>query len=199
MNAITHLQRDKKLKPLIRSLPEVKLKKRKHIHLEMCASIISQQLSIKVAEVINNRFLNLFSTKYPTPDDILKIKTETLRGIGLSNAKAAYLHNVCEFFKTHGVTDASLNKMDDETLIDFLVQIKGIGRWTAEMILIFSMGREDVFAVDDLGIQLSMADLYQLETKPAKQFKEEMKTIAEKWRPYRTYACRYLWAWRNAK
>src|SRR5690606_27826484 len=131
MNAITHLQRDKKLKPLIRSLPEVKLKKRKHIHLEMCASIISQQLSIKVAEVINNRFLNLFSTKYPTPDDILKIKTETLRGIGLSNAKAAYLHNVCEFFKTHGVTDASLNKMDDETLIDFLVQIKGIGRWTA--------------------------------------------------------------------
>jgi DNA-3-methyladenine glycosylase II len=87
--------------------------------------------------------------------------------------------------------------MENEDLINFFVQIKGIGRWTAEMILMFTLGREDVFAVDDLGIQQAMTKLYKLDTADKKKMKEEMVRISGKWSPYRTYACRYLWAWKD--
>jgi DNA-3-methyladenine glycosylase II len=89
--------------------------------------------------------------------------------------------------------------MDDEELIEFLVQIKGIGRWTAEMILMFTLGREDVFAVDDLGIQQAMTKLYKLNAEDKKGMKQEMIKISSKWSPYRTYACRYLWGWKDGK
>lgn len=108
-----------------------------------------------------------------------------------------YVYNVCDFFIENNVTDARLHKMEDEPVIAFLTQIKGVGRWTAEMILMFGLGREDVFAADDLGIQQAMTKLYKLDPSDKKQLKQQMISISDKWRPYRTYACRYLWNWKD--
>jgi DNA-3-methyladenine glycosylase II len=87
--------------------------------------------------------------------------------------------------------------MSNEDIIDLLTKIKGVGKWTVEMILMFTLGREDVFAVDDLGIQQSMVKLYNLDTSDKKALKEKMLKISLKWSPYRTYACRYLWRWKD--
>jgi DNA-3-methyladenine glycosylase II len=197
MEHIKHLSKDKKMKKLVASYPPYELQKGKHIHLEICSSIISQQLSVRVAEVIYKRFLALFNKKHPTCADIIAVPFDELKAIGLSNSKTNYVRNVCEFFIEHKVTDARLHKMDDEELIEFLIQIKGIGRWTAEMILIFTLGREDVFALDDLGIQQAMAELYELNLNDKKQMRSEMERLSQPWKPYRTYACRYLWTWKN--
>ena len=194
-----HLSKDKKLQKVFAAQEEYQLVKRNNVHLHLCSSIISQQLSTKVADVIYGRFLKLFQKKNPLPKDILALEFETLRSIGLSNAKANYVINVCNFFIENKITDAKLHKMEDEELIEFLTQIKGIGRWTVEMILIFTLGREDVFAVDDLGIQQAMTKIYKLDTADKKVMKQKMIMISEKWRPYRTYACRYLWRWKDAK
>jgi DNA-3-methyladenine glycosylase II len=87
--------------------------------------------------------------------------------------------------------------MTNEEVIDLLIQIKGVGRWTVEMILMFTLGREDVFAIDDLGIQQSIIKLYKLDKTDKKSMKEKMLHISGKWSPYRTYACRYLWGWKD--
>ena len=172
--------------------------RRKNVYLHLCSSIMSQQLSTKVAKVFHQRFLNLYKTKNPTVQQILDTPFETLRGIGLSNAKANYVHNVCKFFIENKLTDARLYKMSNEDVMDLLTQIKGVGRWTVEMILMFTLGREDVFAIDDLGIQQSIAKLYKLDSTDKKQMKEKILLISLKWSPYRTYACRYLWGWKDA-
>ncbi len=197
MEFLDHLNKDKKLAKIIDGADVPQLEKRNHIHLRICASIISQQLSTKVAAVIYQRFLDLFKSKNPTTAEILKVDFEKLRSIGLSNAKTNYVRNVCTFFVEHKVTDKIIHQMEDEELINFLIQIKGIGRWTAEMILMFTLGREDVFAVDDLGIQQAMTKLYKLNSSDKKTMQLNMLKIAEKWKPYRTYACRYLWAWKD--
>lgn len=196
---IAHLSKDKKLQKIIVLQEPYELNKRKNVHLHICSSIISQQLSTKVAAVIYGRFLKLFNKKTPAPADIMAVPFDQLRGIGLSNSKTNYVRNVCTFFIENKVTDPKLHKMDEEELIEFLVQIKGIGRWTAEMILMFTLGREDVFAVDDLGIQQSMTKLYKLDPMDKKGMKEKMIRISGKWKPYRTYACRYLWGWKDNK
>ena len=90
-----------------------------------------------------------------------------------------------------------LQKMEDEELILYLTQIKGVGRWTAEMILMFTLAREDVFAIDDLGIQQAMAKLYKIDFTNKKLLREKMIAVSDKWKPYRTYACRYLWRWKD--
>lgn len=198
MEHIRHLSKDKKLKGILKNQEPYVLEKRKNIYLHLCASIISQQLSTKVARVINQRFLDLFKTKNPSASQILEVPVEKLRSIGFSNAKAAYVHNVCRFFIAHKITDAGLNKLSNEEIIDLLTQIKGVGRWTVEMILMFSLGREDVFAVDDLGIQHSLIKLYELDTTDKKLLKQQMLDISSNWAPYRTYACRYLWGWKDS-
>ncbi len=197
MPHIIHLSKDKKLGSIISLQPKYELKRRNNVHLHICSSIISQQLSTKVADVIFGRFMALFSKKNPGPQDILAVDFEQLRSIGLSNAKANYVRNVCQFFIDNKLTDARLHKMDDESFINFLTQIKGIGRWTAEMILMFTLAREDVFAVDDLGIQQAMTKLYKLDASDKKAMQVKMLKISEKWKPYRTYACRYLWGWKD--
>lgn len=199
MAHIAHLSKDKKLSRIVSGQDKVLLEKRNNVHLHICASIISQQLSTKVAAVIYARFLALFKKKNPSPTDIISLPFEELRGIGLSNAKANYVLNVCNFFIEQKLTDARLHKMEDEELISFLIQIKGVGRWTAEMILMFTLGREDVFAVDDLGIQQAICKLYGIEAADKKEMKKQMLKISAAWSPYRTYACRYLWGWKDAK
>ena len=193
MHYIPHLLKDKKLGRLIENSKPHKLKKRKNICIYLCASIMSQQLSVKVADVIYRRFLDLFGGKEPTPHQILDTPAATLRAIGLSNAKVSYVKNVAQFEIEQGMHAGKLYKMDDEEIIDYLTPIKGVGRWTVEMLLMFALGREDVFAADDLGIQNAMIGLYKLDRADKKKFREQLLRISEKWRPYRTYACLHLW------
>jgi DNA-3-methyladenine glycosylase II len=189
----TILKKDRTMKHLIKQHGAMVLSKKKNAYLHLCLSILSQQLSTKVAKVIKDRFLALYEGKFPTPQQIIDTPVSTLRGIGFSNAKASYIHNVALFAMEQGMEDKKLGKMSDEEVIDYLVPIKGVGRWTVEMLLIFTLGREDVFAVDDLGIQNAMVNLYGLDKTDKKKMKAEMIAIAEKWRPFRSYACLYLW------
>jgi DNA-3-methyladenine glycosylase II len=194
-----HLLRDKRLRPLISSQDEIVLKGKKDLCHYLCASIMSQQLSTKVAAVIHQRFLDLFGGIAPSPEQILTIPPDTLRGIGLSNAKAQYVRNVAQFALEKGMSPKQLNRMTDEGIIEYLTQIKGVGKWTAEMLLMFALKREDVFPADDLGIQQAMIRLYALDSSDKKILKQEMHRIAAKWSPYRTYASMHLWNWKDGK
>jgi DNA-3-methyladenine glycosylase II len=152
---ILHLSRDKKFAKILAGQDCLVISKRKDVLLYLCFSIMSQQLSTRVADVIRKRFLNLYPVK-PGPDQILATPHETLRSIGLSAAKANYVHNVARFAIEFSIDHRLLSKMSNEEVIEHFTKIKGVGRWTAEMLLMFSLGREDVFAVDDLGIQQAM-------------------------------------------
>jgi DNA-3-methyladenine glycosylase II len=197
MDYIAHLSKDKVLRKVLLEQDAFELKQRKNIPLRLCASIMSQQLSTKVAEILFRRFLELYHGKEPTPQQIAATPYDTLKGIGLSNAKTNYVLNVAHFALEHQLTDARLRKMSNEAIIELLTQIKGVGKWTVEMLLMFTLGREDVFAVDDYGIQVAMKKLYGLDDTSKKEFKLQMQLIAQKWSPYRTYACMHLWKWKD--
>jgi DNA-3-methyladenine glycosylase II len=195
---LLHLGKDKKFLPVMANpLPPLVI--RKNIAIRLIASIMSQQLSVKVAAVIYKRFLALYDGEDPSAQQILDTPPETLRSIGLSNAKVSYVHNVARFTVAENLTDKKLQKMENDEVIAYLTQIKGVGRWTVEMLLMFYLGREDVFAIDDLGIQQAMIKLYKLDKTDKKAFREKLLKISAKWSPYRTYACRYLWAWKDMK
>jgi DNA-3-methyladenine glycosylase II len=196
---ISHLKKDRKFSKLIAKADPLKIGKRKNLCTYLCASIMSQQLSTKVATVIHNRFIVLFGGKEPTPQQILEMPFEKLRAIGLSNAKVNYVKNVAEFEISFGLDPKKLNKMSNEEVIEYLTAIKGVGRWTVEMLLMFALGREDIFALDDLGIQNAMIKLYGLEKEDKKKFRNELLKISEKWSPYRTYACMHLWRWKDGE
>ncbi len=198
MNYKQHLQKDKKLSQCL-GTEIVELQLQKNIPVRLMASIMSQQLSTKVAAIIFNRFLALYNGKEPKPQQVLDTPFEQLRGIGLSNAKVQYIQNVAAFCIEHKISDKQLQKLSNESIIELLTQIKGVGKWTVEMLLMFSLGREDVFAVDDLGIQQAMIKLYNLDTSNKKILKEQMMIISTKWKPYRTYACLHLWKWKDDK
>ncbi|MEO8146506.1 MAG: DNA-3-methyladenine glycosylase 2 family protein [Bacteroidia bacterium] len=197
MPHIKHLSKDKTLKQAITKTGRLELTKRKNVFLSLCGSIMSQQLSTKVARVIHQRFLDLFEGKEPTPQQVLELSHETLRAIGLSNAKVTYVQNVARFAIEKGMTSKKLDKMSNEEVIEYLTEIKGVGRWTVEMLLMFTLGREDVFAVDDWGIQQAIVTLYEIKIKDQKKIKKKMVSISESWSPYRTYACMYLWRWKD--
>lgn len=199
MSYIDHLTKDSRLRKVLAEQDAVKLSSHKNIPLRLCASIMSQQLSTKVARVIFHRFLALYGGEEPTPEQIAATPPEILRGIGLSNAKAQYVLNVAQFCMTHGLTDKKLKKLSNEEVIDLLTQIKGVGKWTVEMLLMFTLGREDVFSADDYGIQVAMKKLYKLDDSNKRELKLAMEKIATKWSPYRTYACLHLWQWKDNK
>lgn len=192
-----HLSKDKKLKKLIDAHEPFELTMHKNICLKLCASIMSQQLSTKVARVIHNRFLELYNGKEPTPQQIIATPFDKLRAIGLSNAKTQYVLNVAQFAIDHQLTDKKLLTMSDEEVIELLTQIKGVGRWTVEMLLMFTLGRSDLFSIDDYGIQVAMKKVYRLDDSNKKEFREKMLKISKKWSPYRTYACLHLWHWKD--
>jgi DNA-3-methyladenine glycosylase II len=195
---LLHLARDKKFAKIIAGRESFSLAKRRDVYLYLCFSIMSQQLSTKVADVIRRRFLDLY-TKKPSPAQILETPHETLRSIGLSGAKANYVHNVAKFSIELGMDQKKLAKMNNEEVIEYLTKIKGVGRWTVEMLLIFTLGREDVFAVDDLGIQQAMIAVYKLDKTDKKKLYADMLRISAKWSPYRSYACLHLWRHKDKK
>ena len=199
MEYIAHLSKDKKLAKIIASHEPFTIKPRKNICLRLCASIMSQQLSTKVASVIYQRFIDLYNGKEPGPQEISSTSFDTLRAIGLSNAKTQYVLNVAQFALDNDLSDKTIKKLSNEEIIALLTQIKGVGQWTVEMLLMFTMAREDVFAVDDYGIQVAMKKIYKLEEHDKKNLRSEMIRISSKWAPYRTYACLHLWHHKDSK
>ena len=192
-----HFAKDKKLQKIF--LHEVVFPTRStNITMSLVSSIMSQQLSTTVARVMRGRFLELMKKKSPSAEDILKVPVEKIRAIGISTPKANYIHHVAQFMVDHKITRAKLDKMEDEEIIELLTQIKGVGRWTVEMLLIFSLGREDVFAVDDLGIQKGMIKLFNLKLEK-KELRLKMMELSKKWSPYRSYICLHLWRFADDK
>jgi DNA-3-methyladenine glycosylase II len=191
-----HLRKDKKFAPLLEDANH-SIKKRKNTPVRLMASIISQQLSTKVAAIIFSRFLDLFDDKEPSCAQVLECTNDELRSIGLSQSKVNYIQNVAQFFLEHNLTDKQLYAMEPDAIIEMLTQIKGVGKWTVQMLMLFSLGQKDVFAVDDLGIQQAMIRLYKIKYETKKELHAKMLTISSKWTPYRSYACLHLWQWKD--
>ncbi|TXK47958.1 DNA-3-methyladenine glycosylase 2 family protein [Pontibacter qinzhouensis] len=162
------------------------------LYYRLLSAIVSQQLATKVAATIFRRFTALFPDAYPAPVLVLATPDEVLRSAGLSFQKIGYIRNVAAFAQNGKLEHGAIDAMPDEDLILHLTQIKGIGRWTAEMLLMFALERPDILPLDDLGIQNAFKKQYMLEEK-GKALKIKMQEIAEAWRPYRTVACKYLW------
>lgn len=157
----------------------------------LAEAIIYQQLSGKAAGTILKRFVALFpGTTFPTPEDVLKIKTERLRAAGLSGQKASYLKDLALKFKDGTIQPKLFKKMDDAEIIAHVVAVKGIGEWTAQMFLMFTLHRPDVLPTGDLGIQKGFMRLFKLRAKPSP---ERMEKLARAWAGHRTLACMYLW------
>lgn len=158
-------------------------------------AIINQQLSGKAADTIQKRFEALFAKssphkKFPTPDDVLKMPTAKMRKVGLSGMKVSFMKDLARKILDGTVDFKKMKKMTDEEVIDHLIEVKGIGRWTAEMFLMFSLGRDDIFSYGDLGLRNAMQKLYKLRAHPSPARAEK---ISAPWKPYRTLASRYLW------
>ncbi len=188
----SHLKKDKKLKKIIDRIAIEPPKPRTDLYLSLLRAIAGQQLSVKAAATIWGRVLNLFPNNYPSPEAVLLMDTEKLRGAGLSYQKAGYLKNIAQFSLDETLDYKKLKRKSDNELIDYLTQIKGVGRWTVEMILMFSLVRENILPLDDLGIQNAIKKIYALNTT-GKQLKLEMEQIAHPWQPYRTFASMFLW------
>lgn len=156
-------------------------------------AILGQQLSVKAAQTIYIRFLELFENAYPSPMALLKISDETLRQKGVSRQKAGYVRNVAEYFLNHQWLEKDLSPLQDEELISRLTSIKGVGVWTVQMLLMFTLKRTDIFPVDDLGIQKAMRSIYQIENIPTKILKSRLCELSISWSPFRTIGCMYLW------
>ena len=190
---LEYLKRDDLLYQAILSLDrEVKPHLNVDIYASMLSSIVSQQLSTKVVRVIWKRFTDLFPEGYPDARSLLATEHEMLRKVGLSNNKANYVKNVAAFHLENDMGFDHLQNMTDEEIISYLTRIKGVGKWTVQMILMFPMDRPNVFPVDDLGIQNAMKRLYGLELEK-KALREKLEEIAQGWHPYRSLACKYLW------
>ncbi|HOK61743.1 DNA-3-methyladenine glycosylase family protein [Tenuifilum sp.] len=168
------------------------------IYLDMLENIVSQQLSGRVATTIFNRFLDLFPDRYPNPNHLLKLDDIELRKVGLSGAKSTYVKAMAEFAMNHDLNVDTIQQLPDDEVIKLLTQVKGVGVWTAQMLLIFSLGRNDVFPVDDLAIRQGMVELYHLKSD-GKKLRHQLLQISERWAPYRTWGTRLIWAYVNSK
>lgn len=153
-------------------------------------SIVYQQLSGKAAATIHGRFEGLFGGRSPEPREVLRVKLPVLRGVGLSERKAEYLRGLAEDVHRGRVPLHRLDEMSDDDVIETLTQVRGVGEWTAQMFLMFRLGRPDVLPTLDLGIQTAIKRLYGLRTHPTP---ERVAKVGAKWAPYRTVASWYLW------
>lgn len=194
-NIIQHLSQDPMLARIIPDIELPTINSNPDVFNALIKSVVSQQLSTKAAATIYQRFLLLFEQGYATPQEILALDPEVLRATGFSRQKSSYVAEIARFF-SEGATAYDWHSMPDQDIVHELTQIKGIGVWTVQMILIFHLGRPDVFPIDDLGIQQSMATLYQLPTDK-RGLKTQMQICAAQWQPWRSYASRYLWKWRD--
>lgn len=175
---------------LIERIGMVEVSKSDNYFHNLCRSICGQQLSTKVVQVIFDRFKNLLPEQLVTPEEVLKIKDDDLRAIGLSLSKISYIKDLAQKV-VEGVVDFSqIDSWTNEEVTRHLTQVKGIGVWTCEMFMMSTLGREDVFSPGDLGLKRAIQNLYGFKDLPTV---EEMEKVTRKWRPYRTYASKLLW------
>ena len=190
--AVKYLMKsDPELIPLLDAFKIQDLQPETDYFKSLTRSIVYQQLSGKAAKTISDRFILLYKDKsYPTPVDVINIDHEKLRSVGLSNSKAQYIKNIAHEFLDNPDTYDSLEKMDDQNIIDTLITIKGVGPWTAQMFLMFTLNRPDVFPVTDLGVQKGFQHYYKLSEMPTPG---QMLKKSEQWAPYRTVVSLYFW------
>lgn len=190
-NPYKHLGQDPVMAQLINRFGNVEIKKdNRDLFTTLVRSIIGQQLSVKAAASIYKRFVLLLKSQYPMdPSEIVALDSQLIREAGISYAKIKYIKSLAESVLEGSVSFDDIAKKSNEQVIEELIQVKGIGVWTAEMFLIGALGREDVFSIGDLGLRKAVALHYGIE----KTNRKEIITIAQRWSPYRSYACIYLW------
>jgi DNA-3-methyladenine glycosylase II len=183
---------DPDLAKVIAASPLCDIRPHKNYYQELVDSIISQQLNVKAAAAIEQRFRDMFGGTFPSPEQILTKDVEELRAIGFSYAKGRYVQDLAQHILDDKVRFDHLDSLSNEEVIAELVQVKGIGEWTAHMFLMFCMGRSDVLPVGDLGIRNGIRALYGLEDAPSPN---DIRAIAEKynWHPYESIASWYVW------
>ena len=187
------MRRDPVLKDLIRRYGACGLADSQHTDpfKALVHAIMSQQLSAKAAGTIANRFDELFGGQFPTPSKVVKMPAERLRTVGLSGMKVSFIQDLSQRVLDGSLHLDALDAMSDDEVIEELTKVKGIGRWTAEMFLMFRLHRPDILPVGDWGIVKAMQKAYRLRKVPTPT---RMAKIGESWRPYRSIACWYLWA-----
>ncbi|HET7136489.1 MAG TPA: DNA-3-methyladenine glycosylase [Casimicrobiaceae bacterium] len=186
--------RDAVLAKLIGDYPGLHLVRRGDPFTTLARAIVGQQISVKAAQSIWDRVVNLCGNPGPAPTldaaRVVRRRIATLRGCGLSERKAEYIRDLAKHFVTARLDPATWTSLDDEALIEALVDVKGIGRWTAEMFLMFHEMRADVLPVDDIGLQRAVAIHY---FDGERLTLAELRAFGEQWRPYRSVATWYLW------
>ncbi len=188
--ALRHLEKDPVIKNLIKRYNTPKLSRGNNdIFLDLIETIINQQLSSRAADVILGRFKNIFKDKQIIAEKVINISDSNLRRAGLSPQKIKYIKGLCKKLIDKELDLQSLRKLSDEEAKEKLTSIYGIGPWSAEMTLIFSLNRPDVFALGDLGLCTAVSRLYNVDRRD----KKKIEIISQKWSPYRSYACWYLW------
>ena len=189
--AVKYLSRDKDLKTLIDHFGVITLKRRRNYFKSLLRSIIHQQLSGKAARTIENRFLELYNgNRYPTPEEVLKTPAEAIQNVGISRMKTEYIRGLAKIIDDGDIRLEKLKELSNDEVGNVLKEVKGIGQWTVDMFLIFSLNRPDVFPLNDLGIQKGLMLLLGRQ-KILSQ--ESMLSHSKKWKPYRTLASLYLW------
>ncbi|HAK37218.1 MAG: DNA-3-methyladenine glycosylase 2 family protein [Nitrospinaceae bacterium] len=196
-NILIHFdQNDPVMAQVIRRFGPLKLKRNRNYFVVLCKAIVAQQISVAAADTITGRFQALFDGSAPTPERVLKLSDAVLRGVGLSRQKVAYLKDLSCHFHEKAIRPHRLHYMDNEEVIRQLTAVHGIGRWTAEMFLIFSLNRPDVLPVGDLGLQLGLKKLYRMRKLPTVK---RMRTFGKKWHPLETVATWYAWRTQDEK
>jgi len=190
--ALRHLSHaDKRMEKLIDKFGPPNFNLINNYYESLVRSIVYQQLSGKAASIIYERFLDLFVFDiYPEPKNVLAVSIETLRSSGLSYQKANYIRDLSEKWQDGTMNLTDIDSMTDEEISSELIKVKGIGQWTADMFLMFTLGRPDVFPFGDLGIQKGVMILTNMNRLPTQK---EMERKTKKWQPYRTVAAWYLW------
>ena len=190
-SALNHFKKvDPVLYEIAREIDLADLVKPEDFFVDLVDSITSQQLSGKAAATIFGRLKELYPNGKITPEQTIKMDTEKIRGAGLSYSKIKYIKGIAQAVIDKEIDLNKLDKLSDEEVINELVKLKGVGVWTAEMFLMFTLLRQDIFSAGDLGLQNAMIKLYKLEDKPTK---EKLLEISSRWSPYRTMASRVLW------
>ncbi len=187
---VSYLKKDKTLAKVINRTSFPRLSKHTDHYLNLLEIIVNQQLSQRVGDVIFNRLLTLLGSNHETtPELILELSDEQIRACGLSSSKIRCMKQLSAKVVAGQIDFSELETLDDEQVIEQLTTVKGIGRWSAEMFLIFSFQRTDIFSVRDLGLRTAVAQLYKVSLNDHAR----MEKIASKWSPYKSFASLYLW------
>ena len=185
------LKKDKNMKVLIKKFGRPDFNQGQDYFQSILRSIVFQQLSGKAAQTIYERLLSLIpKTSNLCPNEVLKLNKDEMRKAGLSFQKINYVRNLADYFENNSLQKNNVEKMTEEEISKELIQIKGIGQWTVDMFLMFTLNRADILPYKDLGIQKGIMKIFKMKNLPSKK---EMENCSRKWRPYRTIACWYLW------